>query len=148
MKSFLSFLCLAVATFVTTSLPALPTLASHVSSALALSRADPWTLSVWWNRNGSWVFFGGPFGRWPFGIFLGFVQLKATRDPPGNFPGQVVEQPHLRMAALASIGFLVSLIAVVRFPFNLLAQAFRTNRLTIRALVSRRCGAYYLGPPR
>jgi hypothetical protein len=57
--------------------------------------------------------FCGPLGRWLIGALLGFRILKTTRDPANSFPGQVVEQPHLRTAVLAAISVFIIFMCMV-----------------------------------
>jgi len=64
---------------------------------------------VWWDWYGSWIFFGGPFGRWIFGMALGFRVLKAQRR--ADLP--LLEQPSLRLFAICSVALVFSLFALI-----------------------------------
>jgi palmitoyltransferase len=97
------------------SLPLLPLLRTHVIAALAASHADPWATAVWWNRPYSWIFCGGPAGRWVVGTLLGFRVLREQRIPePSWFSGSLVAQPHACMVVLVGAATLFWLFAVVR----------------------------------
>jgi len=97
------------------SLPILPVLRIHVIAALAASHADAWATSVWWNRLYSWIFCGGPAGRWVVGTLLGFRVLREQRTPdPSWFNGSLVVQPHSRVIILVGFAALMWLFAVVR----------------------------------
>lgn len=96
------------------SLPLLPILRTHVIAALAASHADPWATAVWWNRPYSWIFCGGPPGRWVVGTLLGFRVLREQRIPePSWLSGSLVTQPHARMVILVGAATLLWLFAVV-----------------------------------
>jgi palmitoyltransferase len=135
MKAFLSLLVLAIITVIFSALPILPVLASHIESAVNVSKFDRWARSFWWDWKGSWVVFCGPFGRWPIGALLGFRILKTTRDPPNSFPGQVVEQPHLRMAMLAVVS-----VFIVFSCTGLVFMSVRNIHLGTTTLEMRRPG--------
>jgi hypothetical protein len=95
------------------SLPLLPILRTHVIAALAASHADPWATAVWWNRPYSWIFCGGPPGRWVVGTLLGFRVLREQRIPePSWLSGSLVTQPHARMVILVGAATLLWLFAV------------------------------------
>jgi palmitoyltransferase len=115
LKVFLALLVLTSVTVPLAGLPVLPTLRTHVIAALAASHADPWATSVWWNRPYSWVFFGGPAGRWVAGTLLGFRVLREQRIPkPLWLSGTLVAQPHARVVILVGVATLIWLFAVVR----------------------------------
>jgi hypothetical protein len=114
MKTFLALLYIAPTTLFIAVLPVLRPMANHIRLALSVSQADPWTRRVWWDWLGSWVFVGGPFGRWVIGTILGFRILKANLnelDPKS--PGCIVEQPHLRIIVVAGFGSMLCLFAMV-----------------------------------
>jgi palmitoyltransferase len=113
-KSFLALLYIAPTTFFIAVLPILRLMASHIYLALEVSQADPWARRVWWDWFGSWIFLGGPIGRWVVGTILGFRILKADRNEiKGHLPGHVVEQPHLRIIVVAGFGSILCLFAMV-----------------------------------
>jgi palmitoyltransferase len=102
------------------SLPLLPVLRTHVIAALAASHADPWATAVWWNRFYSWIFFGGPSGRWAIGTLLGFRLLREQRiSEPSWLSGSLVAQPHARVLILVGVATLIWLFAVVRKFFQI-----------------------------
>ncbi|KIM90581.1 hypothetical protein PILCRDRAFT_812340 [Piloderma croceum F 1598] len=112
-KAFLALLYVAPVTFFIAVLPILRQMANHIRLALSVSQADPWTKRVWWNWLGSWVFVGGPFGRWAVGTILGFRVLKSNRhEIEEHFPGSIVEQPHLRTIVVAGFGSMLCLFAM------------------------------------
>jgi hypothetical protein len=95
--------------------PAARTLWQHLLLALATSQGDAWAGEMWWNWYGSWIFFGGPLGRWVWGTVLGFIILKANRpNAVYNVPGRVVEHPHLRIIAMATSAMIISIFCLVR----------------------------------
>lgn len=119
-KTFLALLYVAPVTFLIAVLPILRQMANHIRLALSVSQADPWTKRVWWNWFGSWVFVGGPFGRWAVGTILGFRILKSNRhEIDEHFPGSIVEQPHLRIIVVAGFGSMLCLFAMVIPTFKL-----------------------------
>ncbi|KAF8075035.1 DHHC palmitoyltransferase-domain-containing protein, partial [Lyophyllum atratum] len=81
MKAFLTLLYATPVTFTFAAAPIAHVLQRHVSSALSVSKNDPWARKLWWDWYGSWIFFGGPFGRWIWGTVLGFRILAAPRGP-------------------------------------------------------------------
>lgn len=114
MTEFLALLYITPTTFFIAAFPVLRPLLNHVQVALATSQADPWAKHVWWDWPGSWIFIGGPFGRWVVGTVLGLRILDATHhDADSGRPGSVVEQPHLGLLIVTSLGFLFSLFALV-----------------------------------
>ncbi|KAF9781649.1 DHHC palmitoyltransferase-domain-containing protein [Thelephora terrestris] len=97
------FLCLLALVPVSATvgwLPILPRALDHISLALSVSRADEWCRKFWWDPWYSWIFIGGPPGRYIVGSFLGFRLLKKERGPEDNFPGNVIELPHLRLVLM------------------------------------------------
>ena len=117
LKASLALLTLTSVTVPLASLPVLSILRAHVIAALAASHADPWATAVWWSRAYSWIFCGGPAGRWVVGTLLGFRVLRAQRIPepePSWLSGSLVAQPHARVLVLVGAGTLLWLFAVVR----------------------------------
>lgn len=113
MKSFLSLLCLTPVTVIVAVAPAVGTFLQHVLLATATSRSDSWAIEMWWDWYGSWIFFGGPLGRWVWGAFLGFRILKERRITTAyNLPGRMVEQPHLRIIAMTLPAMIISLFCL------------------------------------
>ncbi|KAJ6581182.1 DHHC palmitoyltransferase-domain-containing protein [Mycena capillaripes] len=108
MKNFLGMLLLAPVAYTVSVIPIYPTLLRHMSLALSVSRHNTWANEVWWDWFGSWIFFGGPFGRWIFGIALGFRILKTQRKP--DLP--LIEQPNLRLFTICAIGLVFSLFTL------------------------------------
>ena len=120
LKAFLSLLVLTSITVPLASLPILPILRTHAVAALTASYADAWATAIWWNRLYSWIFCGGPAGRWVVGTLLGFRVLRERRIPePSWFSGSVVAQPHARVVILVGIATLIWLFAVVRNSFQI-----------------------------
>jgi hypothetical protein len=72
-------------------------------------------MEKWWDWYGSWIFFGGPLGRWFWGAILGFRILQAASGQDHNLPGDIVEQPHLRIIAVAAPAMVVSLFSLVSY---------------------------------
>ncbi|KAJ7113693.1 DHHC palmitoyltransferase-domain-containing protein [Mycena crocata] len=109
MKTFLFMLLLAPIAYLVSVVPIYRTLMRHASLALAVSRRDAWANQVWWDWYGSWVFFGGPVGRWIFGMALGFRILKAERK--ADLP--LIEQPNLRLFTICALGLLFSAFTLI-----------------------------------
>ena len=119
MKTFLALLALTSITVPLAILPVVSILRAHVIAALAASRADPWATAVWWSRIYSWIFCGGPAGRWVIGTLLGFRVLREQRiSEPSWLSGSLVAQPHARVVILAGGATLLWLFAVVRRCFS------------------------------
>jgi len=89
-------------------IPVYRPLLRHISLALTVSDRDAWANEVWWDWYGSWIFFGGPFGRWIFGMVLGFRILKTQRK--ADLP--LIEQPNLRLFAICALGLVFSLFTL------------------------------------
>ena len=95
--------------------PILPRVLAHISLSFSTSRADEWCREFWWDTWYSWIFIGGPPGRYIVGSFLGFRLLRRERGPEGdNFPGSIIELPHLRMALLLFLSGFFVVLSVVR----------------------------------
>jgi len=128
LKIFLTLLVLTSVTVPIASLPVLPVLRTHVMAALTASHADAWATAVWWDRLYSWIFCGGPAGRWIVGTLLGFRVLREHRVPePSWLSGSLVAQPHARVVILVSIAALLWLFAVVR-KFSKISCVIIQNR--------------------
>lgn len=85
----------------------------QIHTALKISQADDWAREIWWDWWASWVIFGGPLGRWVIGTGLGYVILKDLRSADPSLPGQIIEQPHLRVAVIVVLSVLFSLFTLV-----------------------------------
>ncbi|KAJ7918791.1 DHHC palmitoyltransferase-domain-containing protein [Mycena leptocephala] len=108
MKKFLTMLFLAPVAYSVSMIPVYQTLMRHMSLALTVSHHDAWANEVWWDWYGSWIFCGGPFGRWIFGMALGFRILKAQRK--ADLP--LIEQPNLRLFIICALGLIFSLFTL------------------------------------
>ncbi|KAJ7626414.1 DHHC palmitoyltransferase-domain-containing protein [Mycena polygramma] len=115
MKNFLAMLLLAPIAYAVSVVPIYHTLMRNISLALAVSRHDAWANEVWWDWFGSWIFFGGPFGRWIFGMALGFRILKTQRNP--DLP--LIEQPNLRLFTICALGLVFSLFTLTLAAWTL-----------------------------
>ncbi|KAI0035336.1 DHHC palmitoyltransferase-domain-containing protein, partial [Vararia minispora EC-137] len=110
MKTFLLLLYLTPATVPLVIFPIRHELLEHVHAALAASRADPHLCQMWWDKWYSWVFFGGPPGRWIVGTILGFRSLD--RSTPSDamwawLDGSLIARPHLGVSLLAAASSLL-----------------------------------------
>ncbi|TFK51858.1 hypothetical protein OE88DRAFT_1478402 [Heliocybe sulcata] len=102
-------------------------LRDNVVLALSVSQEDPWARRHWWDWWGSWAVVCGPLGRVPVGMVLGFRILQKHRATLGN-PGEIVEQPHLRVAFVAFGAALLSVFT--------LGLAISTTRNIFRGLTT------------
>ena len=114
MKLFFCLTCMTPITFMLAIVPVARTLLREVGRAIVTSKNDAWAKKMWWNWYGSWVFFGGPFGRWMGGAIHGFCVLKTIRSDSGySFLGRVAELPHLRIFAVATPAMIISIFCLV-----------------------------------
>lgn len=114
LKAFMLLLYLVPLTFLVATLPIGQVLLGHVMCALKASKDDKWASYVWWNWWGSWILCAGPFGRWIVGTILGYAVIKGTNESPSpTLPGQLIEEPHLRVLITAFFVSLLSIFAVV-----------------------------------
>lgn len=111
LKSFLYLLYITPMTSIIAVLPIIRPLFHHVYLALRLSQTDTWARTVWWDWWGSWIFVGGPLGRWFGGISLGFWIRRARRADEGG--GMMVERGYGRLAGVVAIAMLFSLFSFV-----------------------------------
>jgi hypothetical protein len=129
-------------------LPILRPTANHIHLALTASQADPWAKRVWWDWLGSWVFVGGPFGRWTVGTILGVRILKAKlHNSDQHFPGSIVEQPHLRIIVVAGFGSVLCIFAMVSLSSALLPNLTNADfiyRVSLSWSVGTPCAARHL----
>ena len=90
----------------------------HISHALFISHEDPWARQYWWDRWYSWIFIGGPPGRWFVGALLGFRASKRYSRSAGVTPGRLmdgsfIDRPHARLVLIAAAGALLGVFALV-----------------------------------
>lgn len=139
LKAFLSLLVLTSATVPLASLPILPILRTHIVAALTASYADTWATTIWWDHLYSWIFCGGPVGRWVVGTLLGFRVLRERRIiEPSWFSGSLIAQPHARVVILVGFGTLIWLFAIVR-NFSRCRAVIRNRRLSVVGHDNRCC---------
>lgn len=120
-KLFFAFLLCATSLVCVSALPVAPTLWGHARTALYASINDPHIRDIWWDRTYSWILVGGPVGRWPAGIALGFWSLAAHRDPSlPKAPGYMIKEPNLTAFLVAHIAFALALFTSV-FLFHTLS---------------------------
>ncbi|KZP21075.1 hypothetical protein FIBSPDRAFT_826201 [Athelia psychrophila] len=113
-KTFLALLYTAPITFTIAVSPIIRTLIRHITTSLAVSRADAWAKRVWWDWFGSWIFIGGPFGRYVIGSILGFRITQSNRsDDFPSYPGQVVQEPHMTIVVVTGMGLVLSIFSMV-----------------------------------
>ncbi|KAF5316457.1 hypothetical protein D9619_006340 [Psilocybe cf. subviscida] len=104
LKAFLYLLYIVPLAFTVAIWPFADTLMDHISSALYASYYSAWANEVWWDRTASWILCAGPLGRWVIGTILGYVVLAQQRARAPNdvrVPGDLIEEPHLRIALIA-----------------------------------------------
>ncbi|KZT43182.1 hypothetical protein SISSUDRAFT_1125064 [Sistotremastrum suecicum HHB10207 ss-3] len=108
------FLCLLWITPITVglgSLPIMPTLACQVKEAYIIAQSDEWILTNWWSWFGSWIFFGGPFGRYIGAVILGYRTIASQRpDIPKAL--SMIEEPHLGTFLTIAFGSLLALFTL------------------------------------
>lgn len=90
----------------------------HVQHALFVSHEDPWARQYWWDQWYSWIFVGGPPGRWFMGAILGFKASKRYARNAGLpqgalLDGTFVDQPHARLVLIVAAGSLLGAFALV-----------------------------------
>jgi hypothetical protein len=106
-------------------------LMDHITTALYASYYSKWANEVWWDRTASWVLCAGPFGRWIVGTILGYVvlaQQRARASSDIRLPGDMIEEPHLRIALIMGFPFLVSCFTLVsRCVYSCPANSLTTN---------------------
>ncbi|KAG5732662.1 Palmitoyltransferase pfa3 [Termitomyces sp. T112] len=136
-KLFLCLLYLTPATFIFAVAPFVKTLSLHIYLAFDVSRNDLWTVQNWWDWYGSWIFFGGPLGRWFWGIALGFRILK-SRGRDYNLSGEFIEKPHMRLLVLVLCSGIISIFA--------LGLAIMTTRAILLGTTSIETLGQRLGP--
>jgi hypothetical protein len=113
-QQFLCLLTLVSVAATVGSSPVLFRILAHLSLSLSTSRADEWCREFWWDTWYSWIFIGGPPGRYVVGSFLGFRLLGRRRGSEGSFPGSIIELPHLRVALMLAFAVIFAVISVVR----------------------------------
>lgn len=123
-KAFLSLLYTAPVTLIIAVSPIVQILIGHIGTSLSVSHADEWAKRVWWDWYGSWIFVGGPFGRYIIGSILGFRILQSSR-PDVSYPGQIVQEPHLSIIFVAGMGFVLSAFSMVSIFPDIYQCAFR-----------------------
>lgn len=124
------FLCLLTFVLVAAIVglwPVLFRILAHISLSFSTSRADEWCKEFWWDNWYSWVFIGGPPGRYVVGLFLGFRLLGQRRGPEGSFPGSIIELPHLRVALMFAFALVFAVISVVRLVLSQRVQAIQDH---------------------
>lgn len=85
----------------------------HASLAIQTSYGDPWAQKNWWDWYGSWIFVGGPVGRYFIGTMFGF-NLLAKSLPPQTFSlGRAIIEPRLSVAILISVAFFLGFFTLV-----------------------------------
>ncbi|KZT25268.1 hypothetical protein NEOLEDRAFT_1156447 [Neolentinus lepideus HHB14362 ss-1] len=127
MKAFLSLLYLTPTVTAIGLYPILSPLRYNVLLALSVSREDSGARQRWWDWWGSWAVFCGPLGRVPVGIILGFRILQKHRISFDE-PGEVIEQPYLRLALAVFGAALLSIFT--------LGLAISTTRNILRGLTT------------
>lgn len=113
------FLCLLALVLVTAAVgwsPIFPRILAHVSLSLSTSRADEWCREFWWDTWYSWIFIGGPPGRYIVGSFLGFRLLKREHGTE-SFPGSIIEFPHLWVVLMLLFSMVFATLSTVRLGF-------------------------------
>jgi hypothetical protein len=117
-KSFLTFVALTSITVPWVVAGMWGALSSHIMDALSASMTDPHTRQVWWDCWYSWVFIGGPPGRWMVGLVLG---LRLVRKPASGVYqlGDMIRYPNISLTVITGIGTLLALFTMVCFMYRL-----------------------------
>ncbi|KZV74577.1 hypothetical protein PENSPDRAFT_647988 [Peniophora sp. CONT] len=118
MKAFLALLYFTAFMVPLAIWPIWNKVVQHVSHALFISHEDPWARQYWWDRWYSWIFIGGPPGRWFTGAILGFRASKRYSNNAGVLPGTMmdgsfVDRPHARLVLIVAAGALLGAFAFV-----------------------------------
>ncbi|VDB99888.1 unnamed protein product [Peniophora sp. CBMAI 1063] len=118
MKAFLALLYFTALMVPLAIWPIRKKIVQHVSHALFVSHEDPWARQYWWDQWYSWIFIGGPPGRWFVGAILGFRASKRYSKNIGMFEGSpidgsFIEEPHARLVIIAAAGSLLGAFAFV-----------------------------------
>ncbi|KAI0046986.1 hypothetical protein FA95DRAFT_1519545 [Auriscalpium vulgare] len=114
LKAFLALLYVTAVTVPLAVAPVLKPMLHHAAHALEASQTDEWARRVWWDRWYSWVGYGGPPGRWFVGMLLGYRVLKEQRPESSRwFTGEMIAQPHARLALIVAGGMLLALFATI-----------------------------------
>jgi len=110
-KSFLTFVALTSITVPWVVAGIWGALLSHIMDALSASMMDPHTRQVWWDCWYSWVFIGGPPGRWIVGLVLG---LRLVRKPASGVYqlGDMIRYPNISLTVITGIGTLLALFTM------------------------------------
>jgi hypothetical protein len=111
-KNFLLLLYITPITFMISVLPIIRPLSHYVVLSLKISQSDVWARNVWWDWWGSWIFVGGPLGRWFAGMLMGYWIRRANREDEGGL-GRMVETGSARLAIVVAIAILFSLFSAV-----------------------------------
>ncbi|KAI4519498.1 hypothetical protein K525DRAFT_287141 [Schizophyllum commune Loenen D] len=113
MRQFLLFITLTPIAVGVAVAPILRVMLKHATTAIAVSQQDKWVRSVWWDWWGSWIFLGGPVGRYVIGGMLGIRAQRRQSEAWLNvcYPGCLVERPYLRLMLTAGFGVLFALFA-------------------------------------
>ncbi|KAL1745852.1 DHHC palmitoyltransferase-domain-containing protein, partial [Schizophyllum fasciatum] len=114
MARFLLFLILTPAAVALAIAPLFDVLVDQAITAVTISQQDPHARAIWWNWWGSWIFIGGPVGRWVVGGILGIRAQRSQRDSSSDFchPGCLVALPHIRLMFAAGLGALFALFSL------------------------------------
>jgi hypothetical protein len=91
---------------------------ARITSALVTSHETQWIQEQWWNRWYSWIFFGGPGGRWVIGTALGLRELQQMDDiqTRRTSPGSSIEKASLMLLSVVCLAVLLSCFALVGEP--------------------------------
>ena len=126
-QQFLCLLTLVLVAAIVGYSPVIFRILAHISLSLSTSRADEWCREFWWDTWYSWIFIGGPPGRYVVGSFLGFRLLGRERGSEGSFPGSIIELPHLRVAIMFVFTVIFVVISVVRLVTFQRVQTIQDN---------------------
>ncbi|KAF7309570.1 Palmitoyltransferase [Mycena indigotica] len=115
LDSFLALLLIVPFTYSIAVFPIRTILTTSIRRGLDLSQKNTWSRSIWWDWYGSWIFFGGPLGRWVYGAALGVYLLK--KEETCDLP--LVGCPSLRVLTLAIFGFIFALFCSILAAWTL-----------------------------
>ncbi|OCB85476.1 hypothetical protein A7U60_g7485 [Sanghuangporus baumii] len=113
MPAFLLILIITPILFLAAVFPIMPILPARISHAFWVSRQTLWIREQWWDRWYSWVFIGGPPGRYMVGTLMGLKQMQDTECQvyECESPGTAIAKPGIRLILTIFFAVFLSIAA-------------------------------------